>query len=131
MNDHIKILNPNSSGQGYCNAHWGLLQHTVLCKYGWGYSHTTPITSLTGNKYGLHTYKLGDWNIGLSVNYGGDVFGITCSRGGSGRQTMIPTYDLSRYLKVKTYSVLREMKKGIKCNSASTKATPSASPEKS
>lgn len=60
------IENPNSSGQGYDADHSRHPLHATVVKYGYTYSHSTPITALDGSTYVHHTYKLGTHNVGLS-----------------------------------------------------------------
>lgn len=51
------IENPNSSGQGYCPAHLGHPLHATAIRFGYRYSHSTPITKLGGARVVSHTYK--------------------------------------------------------------------------
>jgi hypothetical protein len=51
------IENPNTSGQGYCPAHLGHPLHATAIRFGYRYSHSTPITNLGGTRFVSHTYK--------------------------------------------------------------------------
>lgn len=122
MLEHLNILNPNSSGQGYCIAHADTLYHPILCDKGWTYSHTTLITGRSGIKYGHHTYKFGDWNFGISIGSSGCK--LYCSRSASSWMSIILPHEFDTYLSRKTTRIIKEMQ----CNSVTTKVTLLTSP---
>ena len=101
MQEHTAIENPNSSGQGYCAAHVNNPHHATITKYGWVYSHTTPIRAVDGSIYTIHTYKHKhvDWNISVNCRPG---WRVDSSRGGSGRMTSYFGSQLDKYLKRKS-----------------------------
>lgn len=59
------IQNPNSSGQGTDPNHTKHHLNRVVTKYGYQYSHTTPVKSLSGSTYLHDTYKRGTHNVSL------------------------------------------------------------------
>jgi hypothetical protein len=62
----MAIENPNTCGQGYDADHLRHPLHATVVKYGYTYSHSTPIHALDGTIYLHHTYKFGAHNVGLS-----------------------------------------------------------------
>lgn len=87
----------------------------LLTSFGWRYSHSTTITRLDKSKYTLHTWKLGDWNIGCA----NDSKLVAFSKCTSKRQTVVEirTKQFDCYLLKKT----NEIKKQLPTNSKSTK----------
>lgn len=58
---------PNSSGQGFCQLHESAANHWVAVKFGYTYSHSTPITRQDGSTYLLHTYRHGEHTLSFST----------------------------------------------------------------
>jgi hypothetical protein len=101
------IKNPNSSGQGEHPDHKKNPHHRSLEGLGFKYSHTTPIGRRGGDFYLHHTYKMGDFNVGVHQNER-DEWVWSGSKGGSGRrQTGRGDSSLTKYLK----GVKKRMKK--------------------
>ena len=73
------IDRPNSSGQGYDDDYMHNPYHGVIRKYGYEYSHSTPVTH-GAEKLIHHTYKQGDHNVSVWGNKWS-----TSTGGGSGR----------------------------------------------
>jgi len=83
------IQNPNSSGQGYHPDHANHPYHDTIVSHGYEYSHSTPITDLSGRKYLQHSYKhkvLKDHVVGVSMK--DDKPGWSVSKLGSGVRTI-------------------------------------------
>lgn len=65
----MEIINPNSSGQGFCAEHANHRFHAIALEFGYTYSHTTRIQGQIGEKsfpYFSHTYKHGTHNLSFS-----------------------------------------------------------------
>jgi hypothetical protein len=114
MDKFLILQDVNSSGQGHNPHHHEHPHHDALTKYGWLYSHTTPITCGL-SRYAHHTYCFPntDWRIGIDCRPGLDCqpgFLASASKLGSGRQTRFFEHGLERYLKRKTRELLRMIK---------------------
>lgn len=109
---HFDIKNPNSSGQGHCDAHTLGVYSEYLRTRGWAYSHTVLITKQDGSKYPLHCFKLGDWNISYIPDWSN--FKAYSSRSGSGRQIVIESIRFLPYIIAKTHAVRKEIAKKMK-----------------
>lgn len=91
------ILSPNTSGQGYCDAHRFSGYHPLAMQYGYLYSHSTPITHMNGVTRILHTYRAGDHT--LSFGDHPSTRWHTSTAPASGRQHSGDTYEeLARHL---------------------------------
>lgn len=102
------IEKPNSCGQGYDPTHCDHPYHGVITKYGWVYSHTTPIRGLDGRRYYHHTYKYPttEWYIGVSCRNDGRYI-IAASTPSRGRHTVLGDTRLEGYLKRKSAQLRR------------------------
>jgi len=76
------IQDPNSSGQGYDPDHTQVPYEGILSKYGYSYSHSTPVVYPSGRRI-HHTYKKGDHGVGVDQTPGG-VWKWDAHKGGSG-----------------------------------------------
>jgi hypothetical protein len=110
------IANPSTCGQGYSPAHVHTSQHNTITQEGFGYSHTTVITSREGVDYAHHTYKMArtDWAIGVSILPCGRVE-ISSGRVGSARATTFAPSHIDNgfgaYVKRKAQELRREIKR--------------------
>lgn len=106
MDKFLILRDVNSSGQGHNPHHDEHPHHETLTKYGWLYSHTTPIRCVDGSQYAHHTYRFPDtdWRIGIDCRPG---FGASSSKLGSSRRTCFFQHGLAHYLKRKTRELLR------------------------
>jgi hypothetical protein len=57
------IENPNTSGQGFCSAALTHPAMQVVQSFGYTYSHTTAMSTLSGSKAFYHTCKHGEHNV--------------------------------------------------------------------
>jgi hypothetical protein len=113
--DHMKIENPNSSGQGYCIVHGSNLYHHLITLLGFSYSHTTRIGKgyQESEPYAHHTYTrmIGGKPLYLSVSYKRAYWGLECSFDSNGRRTVVCNLQPNRiihpgdseYRKITTY----------------------------
>lgn len=101
---HLVIENPNSCKQGFCPNHHENPHHETIIKYGFSYSHTTPIGSSNG-LFALHTYCFPrtDWCVSVNCRPG---WAVHASKKGSSRQTTFFGSKVERYVKRKA----RELK---------------------
>jgi hypothetical protein len=90
------IQNPNSSGQGHDPSHASNPHHETITKHGFAYSHSTPITSMSGEKYIHHTYAKGERKVGVDADTGAWE---SKKSSASGRSTRgMTTRDLDKHL---------------------------------
>lgn len=97
---HLVIENPNSCKQGFCPNHHENPHHEVITKYGFIYSHTTPIGSSPGY-YAHHTYRFPntDWCVSVSCRPG---WAVSASKTGSGRHSAYFGNSVEKYVKRKS-----------------------------
>jgi len=96
------ISRPNTSGQGYDDDYMHNPYHGVIRKYGYEYSHSTPVTH--GNeKITHHTYKQGTHNVSVWGNNWSTSTGTASGRQFSGGHpnTARAEGDLERHLRDK------------------------------
>lgn len=73
---YCHLIDANSCKQGRNPAHDQNPFHEMLTNLGFIYSHTTLICQIDGKTYyAHHTYKMGDWNIGIDCKPGWKVTG--------------------------------------------------------
>jgi hypothetical protein len=91
------IQDPNSSGQGYDPDHHSPFD-SVLSKFGYSYSHTTPVHYRDGGVRMHHTFKRGNHNVSVEKDSRGE-WRWDAGHGGSGRgRSGMYANDLNKYL---------------------------------
>lgn len=60
---HARIQDANSCGQGTDPGHARHLYHATITRWGYTYSHSTPVRLLDGSFDVRHTYKQGPHNV--------------------------------------------------------------------
>jgi hypothetical protein len=98
------IENQNSSSQGHCPYHAENPHHNTLIEFGWKYSHTTPIKTVDGSHYALHTYRYPGTDSVVSINCR-DGWRADASRLGINRNYPYFGSQLRCYLKRKTRQI--------------------------
>lgn len=62
------ILNPNTSGQGFCAAHAAHPFHPIALEFGYTYSHSVLVRHYSGAGNRMHhCYKFGEHNLSFFV----------------------------------------------------------------
>lgn len=106
---HLVINEPNSSKQGRCPNHQENPHHEVITKYGYVYSHTTPVIRL-GQTYAYHTYRFPrtDWYVSVNCRPG---WAVHASKAASGHHHTFFGSDVEKYVKRKSRELKAEMKR--------------------
>ncbi len=107
------IQSPNTSGQGFCPAHADSAYHRIAIEFGYAYSHSTPVTFLTGRRVVLHTYKQGNHHLSFGQDTA-TAWATSCTTASGRRWEGFGSARLSRHLagKRQRYADLRPLRGG-------------------
>jgi len=103
----MAIQYPNSCGQGNDPEHVKHPLHATVVKYGYEYSHSTPVRALAGTVYIHHTYKHGEHSVGILHS---NLWDSSVSTGSSQKHSGKGAPELDAHLKSKSrrYGLKRE-----------------------
>lgn len=111
----MAIQNPNSCEQGYDPDHTANPYHTIITRYGYTYSHSTPVTHAYGPII-YHTYKQAGHCASVHLPDSSGWRWSTSTRTGSGWETVGRGQEaLEKHLKnkAKRYKELRAKKENV------------------